>query len=420
MRPRLRLLSLITAFALLPPLAACGAIDALYPPRDEASGGGVSPERCAQLLSEPPQTEQPSNVTLLLADASASTVSAKGDQRQDWAGLLAGQVPPEPRMFVRAAVFGGDVRWAAGKVTPGASSNEHRRRHAARDLPLCLRDELNEHLRTAPGRPGSDVLRAISEAADELQGVPGVKRIVVATDGLSNTGCADLRAADIGDHSAIPEIVQECAEDTKELPRISNTVEIVLVGLGKPAEGHPDLLTPHRTWLVELWWELCKKTGARCPRPSAKAPERTEYRAARKPPEDAPVEMPEIKREGRNPIVFSVPAVVLFDSDQHELAPRAQDAIADILRELREIDYTRIEVRGHTDARHTAAYNQELSEKRAAAVAAELRAKGVTRLTAKGFGEREPRCTPQYRNGVPDRVNMACNRRVEVVAYTRS
>jgi OOP family OmpA-OmpF porin len=51
----------------------------------------------------------------------------------------------------------------------------------------------------------------------------------------------------------------------------------------------------------------------------------------------------------------------------------------------------RIEVAGHTDSRGAEAYNQDLSERRANAVATYLRDAGVTNsVSARGYGESQP------------------------------
>lgn len=388
------------------------------------SGGSAaqlpSAQKCKELLTDP--EAQPTGhrgATEFLADGSASTVSTgsagSGRQGQDWAAMLMRYVPKNGGTLVSAGVFGGDVDWRIRKVTPGDSSDNNRNAYAARDVPICLKRDLARAFQAAPGKAGTDILRALSQAGEELQDVDGPKQIVIATDGLSNTGCADVRAAPIGDHSAIPGIVKSCRP---EIPKLDKDIHVRMIGLGNPADGWPDVKTPHRVWLVDLWSQLCKATGATCFPASSKAPERTRVSGTAKRPADPEVKMPAIEVDPSvNPAVITVPDSVLFDFDSSRLAPRAQDAVEQIMRFLGQVKYTKIEVRGHTDAQGTPEHNQTLSTDRADAVRSALKTKGARKLTAEGFGERKPRCTPQYKNGVPDPVAMACNRRVEVVVY---
>ena len=70
-----------------------------------------------------------------------------------------------------------------------------------------------------------------------------------------------------------------------------------------------------------------------------------------------------------------------------------------------------VRVEGHTDSRGTDAYNQQLSQKRAEAVAAYLTAGGIDaeRLSAIGYGE----SAPVAPNDTAE--NMYKNRRVDLV-----
>ena len=69
----------------------------------------------------------------------------------------------------------------------------------------------------------------------------------------------------------------------------------------------------------------------------------------------------------------------------------------------------RIQIEGHTDNQGEAAYNQQLSERRANSVAQYLIEKGIapTRITRKGFGESLPAQSNDTEEG------RAANRRTE-------
>lgn len=104
---------------------------------------------------------------------------------------------------------------------------------------------------------------------------------------------------------------------------------------------------------------------------------------------------------------------IRFDFDSDRLRPEAARQIAEIAGALSEaiLKERRILIEGHTDATGAAEYNQDLSERRAAAVRAALIARGVdpTMLTIAAYGEAQP---------IGDNANpvgQALNRRVTFV-----
>jgi OOP family OmpA-OmpF porin len=105
---------------------------------------------------------------------------------------------------------------------------------------------------------------------------------------------------------------------------------------------------------------------------------------------------------------------VNFDFDRAEIRSDAAvilDEAATLVGDaLRECPNNRLAVEGHTDAIGTDAYNQGLSERRAAAVLEYLVGKGVSssQLGATGFGESAPIATNDTSDG------RALNRRVEL------
>lgn len=117
-----------------------------------------------------------------------------------------------------------------------------------------------------------------------------------------------------------------------------------------------------------------------------------------------------------NEIYVALPADTLFDFDKAEVLPGAEANLA-TLAEL--IGKTEGPVRlvGHTDAKGDDAYNQALSERRAAAVQAWLQAHGVAdgRLQAQGRGASEPVAPNQHPDGRDNPEGRAKNRRVEAI-----
>lgn len=106
--------------------------------------------------------------------------------------------------------------------------------------------------------------------------------------------------------------------------------------------------------------------------------------------------------------------LITFELGSSRLTKRARknlDAFAKFMGDER-AKSARFEIEGHTDARGAAAFNQSLSEERAAAVINYLSRKGAdtSRLVARGYGESRPRVSNAY---------AAVNRRVEATLLSR-
>ncbi|AJP49235.1 hypothetical protein PG1C_13955 [Rugosibacter aromaticivorans] len=85
-------------------------------------------------------------------------------------------------------------------------------------------------------------------------------------------------------------------------------------------------------------------------------------------------------------------ADTLFDFDKAVLRPAGRVALDDFLGKLKGIDLEVITAVGHADRFGSEAYNQRLSEQRAAAVKAYLVSKGIepNRIQTEGKGEMQP------------------------------
>jgi len=81
--------------------------------------------------------------------------------------------------------------------------------------------------------------------------------------------------------------------------------------------------------------------------------------------------------------------LVFFDWDKATLTDRARQIIREAADSSTHVQYTRIEVNGHTDTSGTPGYNMSLSLRRAHAVAGELVRDGVpaNAITIRGFGQ---------------------------------
>lgn len=106
-----------------------------------------------------------------------------------------------------------------------------------------------------------------------------------------------------------------------------------------------------------------------------------------------------------------MPYGVTFRTDSSQIDPAFQPALRAMADSLRRYPASSIRVVGHTDTVGTAAYNIQLSQDRAMAVARQLIAYGTasSRMVVSGRGFYEPVAT----NATPE--GRAANRRVEIV-----
>jgi len=117
-------------------------------------------------------------------------------------------------------------------------------------------------------------------------------------------------------------------------------------------------------------------------------------------------------------VTVSLPDNVLFDFDQSTLRPEATAVLAEVATALNAAAPATAQVQGHTDSMGADAYNQALSERRAAAVVTALAPSLTsTTLQPKGFGETRP-VAPNTLKGADYPAGRALNRRVDIVIPT--
>ncbi len=122
-------------------------------------------------------------------------------------------------------------------------------------------------------------------------------------------------------------------------------------------------------------------------------------------------------RETDRGVVVNLPDV-LFEFGRAELTSEARvkaRGIAEVLDGS--ASDRRVDVEGHADSIGSAAFNQELSERRAENVVVALENSGVSngRITARGYGKRYPVAPNTNPDGTDNPAGRAKNRRVEVV-----
>jgi OOP family OmpA-OmpF porin len=103
-------------------------------------------------------------------------------------------------------------------------------------------------------------------------------------------------------------------------------------------------------------------------------------------------------------------ADVLFDFDKSAIRPDGKNRLDDLSQKVRSVNLEVVIAIGHACSIGTDAYNQKLSERRAASVKAYLVSKGVepNRIYTEGKGEKQPVASNATKEG------RMKNRRVEI------
>jgi len=117
----------------------------------------------------------------------------------------------------------------------------------------------------------------------------------------------------------------------------------------------------------------------------------------------------QVIRQGDD-LLLNMPSGITFAYDSANVQPQFRDTLNQVAQVLSQYNQTYIDVYGHTDSTGSAEYNQDLSERRAASVAAYLEMRGVNaaRIGTRGFGETQPIASNDTEEG------RAANRRVEI------
>ena len=117
-----------------------------------------------------------------------------------------------------------------------------------------------------------------------------------------------------------------------------------------------------------------------------------------------------VTRVGDN-IVLNMPSNITFDSGEADIKPQFFNTLNSVALVFQEFDRTLIDVVGHTDADGSDESNEDLSRRRAVAVARYMTAQQLNpnRFSVEGRGESEPIASNASTSG------KAQNRRVEIV-----
>jgi outer membrane protein OmpA-like peptidoglycan-associated protein len=155
--------------------------------------------------------------------------------------------------------------------------------------------------------------------------------------------------------------------------------------------------------------EQAKARANQATREAERQRQRANEAAARA--EDMAASLAEMKAEQTERGIVLTLSDVLFDTDNAQLKPGANNALDSLAEYLADNEARRLLIEGHTDARGSDDYNQRLSQRRAESVRDELIARGIApdRLTAVGRGEALPVATNETTSGRQQ------NRRVEIL-----
>ena len=116
-------------------------------------------------------------------------------------------------------------------------------------------------------------------------------------------------------------------------------------------------------------------------------------------------------------IQISISGDVLFDFDESDINPRADDTLSKIAKVAKKLQKNTMLIEGHTDSKGSDLYNLRLSQQRADSVKDWFSKKGglsQVKFTTRGYGESRPVVPNEMPNGSDDPEGRAKNRRVEI------
>ena len=128
------------------------------------------------------------------------------------------------------------------------------------------------------------------------------------------------------------------------------------------------------------------------------------------------IESLEVK-ETSTEVRIDLSADVLFAFDKADILPEAQQSLSQAAAIIRDKAKGPVRIDGYTDAKGSDAYNQRLSEQRAAAVESWFHSKGhlsAASFATKGFGAKNPVAPNNKPDGSDDPDGRQKNRRVEI------
>lgn len=396
-----------------------------------AGCGGVIPVTVTRSCSWTHPTAATSNPspadaqssTVVLMDISASYWPGKGGSKdlpdapeQAVLGTLLDGFGSGGTRLVSLGTFDGSsatVTWQLGDVPlPGATGDAQEIQAQQQRAGDCLGPLVKSAVLATPQAPGTDVMAALGAAGSELSTTPAARsHVLLITDGMSNTGCLDLNKV-LSQGESASDVVNSCPQQSA-LSRLRGA-DVRLLGIGFQAL-YPPMSTSQQSWLENYWRELCSALRVQSPE-SCVRPQTTDYvrRSNVTRRNDPNISFPSFPTAPGSRLV--IPAPLLFAFDSATLTRSAESYLDILIQQIKNSGRPVIKVIGHTDSVGSAAYNLNLSLRRAQAVQAYLAAQGFTGIGATGVGFTQPACTPDHTpSGQPNTPCMARNRRVEII-----
>lgn len=263
--------------------------------------------------------------------------------------------------------------------------------------------------REAAARP-FDLLAWVAQA---LRAAPGPGTLLILSSGLSTAGGFDLRKVGWG---ADPQLIAAQLKRSGLLPDLAGW-RVIFSGLGDTAGRQPALPLPQRTELAAYWRAICIAAGAAsCALEETTRPDPPSRSTTPVPIVPVPRVQSVRGPHGRTRTI--VPADEFFAFNRARLIPGADIVLGPLAAKAR-AQRTNVSITGYSSPDGgTNAYNEALSRRRAAAVAARLRllgipARQIVKITGEGTAGK-PRSVC-YRHGYLDKTVCARYRRVVIL-----
>jgi outer membrane protein OmpA-like peptidoglycan-associated protein len=260
-----------------------------------------------------------------------------------------------------------------------------------------------------------DLLGMIENA---VRATPSPGTLLIISSGLSTAGGFDLRQVGWG---ANPATVAATLKQRGLLPDLTGW-RVIFSGLGDTYGRQPALPLPQLTTLTEYWLAICHAANAKqCGTDDLTRPDPAPHSTT--PVPVVPIPVVTSVTGPKHSTGVSVPSDTLFGFDSATLLPGA-DSVLGPLAAKAKASGQQISITGYASPDGgSAAYNQSLSQQRAAAAAARLISLGVPAsqiVSVQGLGTDGVSPRACQVNGQLDEATCAQYRRVVILLYPRA